>query len=366
MSALIIPQVIFAAWWNPFTWKIFFIFRKNPQVQVQPVSSIASGTNIVSTSTNSNSLESPKELETAKRNAEKAKAEAESERLRTEKAKAEAEAAKAKVEKQHLQNELDTLKQQQSKATQTEVETQKTTGVYCNGKYWGQCPSGQKFYCSPIVGNAYCVYSYQYDDLINNRVSLCNSKIYSNCLEGKKLICPPFGNAYCESNEPTTKQAVPQTNTQTASQTMPPSQNNISELMKYYTAKVTESETNYKKMETELAPYKEQIAILEAKEKEVGCDIIDMSRIIGSLAQQCNQILAEKGVIFGKEGVVIAKYGGYYRSGLTNPSFNIQQSILGHSYKFYYNGYGSGSIYSSDGSSWNIYCAYGACNIYGN
>ena len=109
------------------------------------------------------------EVESLKKEAEQARTEAAAERLKTEKAKADAAAARAESEQQRLQTERqqlqaenDRLKAEAAATTQAAAAAQAARGkeanqgVYCNGKYWAQCPAGQEFRC-PASGNATCV-----------------------------------------------------------------------------------------------------------------------------------------------------------------------------------------------------------------
>src|SRR3989344_3757319 len=98
-------------------------------------------------------LEKQKE-ERVKAEAKAIQDETERQRLQAEKAKAEAETAKAEAERQRLQAEIDAYKAKEA-AVNTQKQAEINKGIYCNGKYWSQCPVGQTFAC-PSSGNAYC------------------------------------------------------------------------------------------------------------------------------------------------------------------------------------------------------------------
>lgn len=97
-------------------------------------------------------LKAKSEAGTAKAEAE-ARAATERKRLQAEKAKTEAGTLKAEAERQRLQSEVDAYRAKEAINTQKQAEINK--GIYCNGKYWSQCPAGQTFTC-PSSGNAYC------------------------------------------------------------------------------------------------------------------------------------------------------------------------------------------------------------------
>lgn len=63
----------------------------------------------------------------------------------------------------------------------------KQSGILCNGKYWGDCSVGYKFYC-PISGDAQC----------NSIDSVfCNGKYWKDCPAGRKFYCPISGDPQC-------------------------------------------------------------------------------------------------------------------------------------------------------------------------
>lgn len=144
------------SWWNPFSWNIFSrspIIKKTQTVQIQ------NNSQPTASSTDSSASSTQKaELKLLKEEAQKEKVAVESERLKAEKAKAEAEVAKAEAEKQSLQAENTKLKNEAAAAASTTNQATNgatNQGTPCNGKYWAQCPTGQTFVC-PQSGNAYC------------------------------------------------------------------------------------------------------------------------------------------------------------------------------------------------------------------
>lgn len=186
VGLIVVPQITFAAWWNPFTWKIFsWLSRLNTTSTVQierGLKSIASTTQSLATSTEKTELEAlKKEMEKTKTEAEKTKAdaqairiEAERQRLQTEKTKVEAEIAKTETERQRLQSEVDAYKAKEAANTQKQAEINK--GTYCNGTYWASCPVGQTFMCPPS-GTAFCSSPQSSIDLnsaANNKSELIN------------------------------------------------------------------------------------------------------------------------------------------------------------------------------------------------
>ena len=60
--------------------------------------------------------------------------------------------------------------------------------LFCNGQYWGPCPSGQKFYCPP-AGDPQCYF---------NDSIFCNRKYWNPCPTGYKFYCPLEGDPYCQ------------------------------------------------------------------------------------------------------------------------------------------------------------------------
>ncbi|MCX6722679.1 MAG: hypothetical protein NT094_01250 [Candidatus Staskawiczbacteria bacterium] len=115
-------------------------------------------------------------------------------------------------------------------------------------------------------------------------------------------------------------------------------------------------------MEQRQAPIQSELDVLLKKIKEE-CLV---SVYIGSQAQQCNIWRADAGILIAKISAITREYSS--KLGI-KPSLNFttQQSVSGQHYEFYYDGYGSGSIYntSNPADSYKIYCNYGKCDIYG-
>jgi len=138
LISLIVPQITLAAWWNPFSWNIWKIFRPQTMTTTTPTN-----TNNIFTKTNTGVEEtaSPyysKELEEYKMGVENAKVDAEK---KANVAKIEEE-SRIRVEQQKLQNQ--------------QVQSAPLNSILCNGRYWTDCPSGQKFFC-PATGDAQCL-----------------------------------------------------------------------------------------------------------------------------------------------------------------------------------------------------------------
>jgi len=109
-SIFIIPQIAFAAWWNPFSWGIFsLIFGHNTDVPAQTAAiSTADIAAIVASTT---SRQSP--------------------------------------------NPINKPPQIQSVAPVNPSPQPPPNTTFCNGKYWNQCFSNSTFVC-PKTGDAYC------------------------------------------------------------------------------------------------------------------------------------------------------------------------------------------------------------------
>jgi len=187
--SFVLPHTASAAWWNPFSWKIFSWLprvKKTPTVQIEQ--------NIATSTAESNKTDTETKLELLKHEIELERAKIETGRLQAEKAKAEAGATKANTDRQKLYNELDaqktnnvTTKTEKQIETNTNTETNK--GIYCNETYWTQCTTGLEFVC-PTSGNAYCRTPQSSVDLnraTNNKSELINLQ-NTDIAEQKKLL----------------------------------------------------------------------------------------------------------------------------------------------------------------------------------
>ena len=162
VAIILIPQITFASWWNPFSWSIFH--KKEvpaPQVQVTDTKPAPDQT----------------------------------------------------VQIQELQKQIDDLKNQQPKTTtpapkvtapvKKSIPTQENI-VMCNGQQIKDtCPSlGKKFFCSPDNASG----CYTQSELDNIRV--CNGKSYniSNCSVENPFYFPAIGEASCGQPSPTSSQ----------------------------------------------------------------------------------------------------------------------------------------------------------------
>ena len=123
LGIVIIPQVTFAAWWNPMSWNIFsFLFSKNTQSEITPQTPSAESTPTdtvieLNATTKSDTPSNTSEKKPVKK------------------------ASKSATLPPQVHNQT--------------PEPSKPAGVLCNGTYWDSCPSGERFVC-PASGNAYC------------------------------------------------------------------------------------------------------------------------------------------------------------------------------------------------------------------
>lgn len=217
--------------------------------------------------------------------------------------------------------------------------------------------------------------------------NICTSWDYTNwrvCINGTQerswVTAYPAG---CTGGNPILAQPCTQTNAQNTIPAVTPSQNNttnntqISDLLKIMDDQLAEKQRQNEialqqmnalnaEMKQKQAPIQAQIDAIEAQKNEAGCDIVDMSRIIGSIAQQCSVLNSQIMVLTAQISAITSEYSA--KMGFTpSTNFTTQQSVSGQHYEFYYNGNGSGSIYNTNNpaESYKIYCAYGACNMYG-
>ena len=140
-------------------------------------------------------LKAKSEAETAKAETERLSAEAreraaaELEKQKAEKVKTEAKAIQDEAERQRLQAENAALKAANEAAANTQKQAEINKSIYCNGKYWSQCPVEQEFVC-PSSGNAYCSKQSSSSDLnraANNKAGLINLQ-NMDIAEQKKLL----------------------------------------------------------------------------------------------------------------------------------------------------------------------------------
>ena len=129
VGILIIPQITFAAWWNPISWGIFsFIFHSNsPQVEMVSTTTIPSDTAVNSAI----DVVKPEVVTTTKS-------------IPTNKS----------TIKPSTKASATVTTTPPPAPVQTPQQTQ-PTGTLCNGTYWNDCPVGQNLIC-PTTGNAYC------------------------------------------------------------------------------------------------------------------------------------------------------------------------------------------------------------------
>ena len=164
ISLLIIPQMTFASLWKPNTWKIFNrkfevkteqkiiatstpnnVISQTQKATITPTVSRSSGQSVGAEKIEQKSEEARKPKATSSFADTSAKKNDQSKEI--EKLQKQIEDLKQKVEKQSNENlKLDTLP----------VNIVPSNTVICNGKYWTECPVGQKFYC-PETGDAQCL-----------------------------------------------------------------------------------------------------------------------------------------------------------------------------------------------------------------
>ncbi|MEI8328048.1 MAG: hypothetical protein WCG02_02830 [Candidatus Taylorbacteria bacterium] len=133
IGALIIPQVTFAAWWNPATWGIFsFIFHTQPQVQTI-ITATSSGERSADISPN-NTLSDVNTSTTTDEN--------------------HAPIVTAPIKKT-VKNVTPTASTPPATVQPQSPRQVQPTGSLCNGTYYSSCPTGQNLIC-PQTGSAYC------------------------------------------------------------------------------------------------------------------------------------------------------------------------------------------------------------------
>src|SRR3989344_7441828 len=147
ISLLIIPQMTFASWWKPNTWKIFN--RKSEVKTEQKIIATSTPNNVISQTEKATTTEKieQKSEEVKKPKAASSLADTSAKNndqsKEIDKLKKEVEVLKQKVEKQVNEN---------TKLDISPVSFTPSDTVVCNGKYWTECPTGQKFYC-PSTGD---------------------------------------------------------------------------------------------------------------------------------------------------------------------------------------------------------------------
>ena len=158
---LIIPQVAFAAWWNPFSWKVFKTTDPKTQILENRVKELED--KLANTPTSTPSTPPPT-------------------------SKPDLKTSVSNTPSQATQPKKSSVPEVQS--TQTQVDTNL---FYCNGKnYRNDCPYGKKPFCSAEkVG----CYSDAEINAIQSGTSYCNGKYYASCPSGTSLSCPANGGA---------------------------------------------------------------------------------------------------------------------------------------------------------------------------
>lgn len=126
LVSFIVPQIAFASWWNPFSWKIFSIFRKNQTIIIAPVNKPISQFSEQQGNQEQGQIQKiadgnsgTKQNET-QQESDKNKTEIERLKLIEENKKLKAEQEKQTIAEQQRQQEL-----QQIKTVQQQIEAQK-------------------------------------------------------------------------------------------------------------------------------------------------------------------------------------------------------------------------------------------------
>lgn len=128
VTLLVVPQLAFASWWNPFSWSIFsFLFDREPKAETVVLPSVATSSweaSLTDTTTTT---------------------------LTEEKTKLDAGPTETPTKV------LPSVpaKTPPSLVVQPPSQMTQSTGTLCNGTYWDACPTGQKLTC-PTSGDAYC------------------------------------------------------------------------------------------------------------------------------------------------------------------------------------------------------------------
>lgn len=130
ITLLIVPQLAFASWWNPFSWSIFsFLFDREPKAETVVLPS----SNVVATSSWEASL--------------------------TDTTTTTLTEEKPKLDAGLTETPTKVLPSVPAKTpplvVQPPSQIAQPTGTLCNGTYWNACPIGQKLTC-PTSGDAYC------------------------------------------------------------------------------------------------------------------------------------------------------------------------------------------------------------------
>ena len=169
-----VPQVAFAAWWNPFTWDFSSWFKK-PPAQEQ---SIASSTSVVAKT---------------------------------------AQTVSATIVKATVKTTTQNTSTQKTSPTNTPVVP---AGTLCNGTYYSDCPAGQELICPTDGEKASCQplpnvvptdtpQQTPSAPTIPANSKLCNGSYYTSCSAGSAFICPSGGGAaYCQATNPVVQQTT--------------------------------------------------------------------------------------------------------------------------------------------------------------
>jgi hypothetical protein len=183
LAVLFVPQLAFAAWWNPFTWSMFNR-HSVPTIYVAPVQNI-SEKHVIPSVANIDTA-TPQQVIGATSSDEKTIV-----------------SANALPVISTSSNERRVVIEKDLPAVKKIVDTSATPlpqNMFCNGKNWVACPAGQSFVCPPN-GDASCQ-SPQLPVAPKPSGTLCNGTYWSSCPLGQDLVCPANGGeAYCQSQQ---------------------------------------------------------------------------------------------------------------------------------------------------------------------
>ncbi len=212
---LLIPQVTFASWWNPFTWNIF---GGTVKTQVQQIGVATTTVKIA----NQDFATSTKKISNVNKNHQFTK--------KTSNFVIATTTTNSNISTTTVAASSISIETNSTSTIQTQSNTQSTTTIaevqntvlcngsnyspvcptgqhffcptngstaqcltadanYCNGTGWNACPSGQIFSCSSTGGVCSAP----------SNSTLCNGTYWTNCPYGQNFVCPISGNAFCQT-----------------------------------------------------------------------------------------------------------------------------------------------------------------------
>lgn len=205
LGILIVPQVAFASWWNPFTWgsAIWEMISSEPSeakdqksVQKENVENLPPMPPVV-IKPNSRAVVVPPVTQSKQQvtNPPVATVETWQELEAKDFVSADVKGWTTQI----ITNASGEKRYYRKEGTQwvrVNSEADFSTTL-CNGVYWNACSTGQNFVC-PATGKAYCQPPQQQTPPAQSG-TLCNGTYYSSCSTGSDLVCPSRGGgAYCQ------------------------------------------------------------------------------------------------------------------------------------------------------------------------